>query len=166
MSAIERAVRAIAPKFRFGYYTIEDIEQEGRIIALKCLEKYAQDKGSLGGYVWKCVHNGLFNFKRDNFQRPDRPNPTKIAILGPSNIDHVENDQLFIYDDKDNMVELGQIKKLIDDNLNIRLRPIWIKMVNGISIKPAEKEKIMGAIYNILAEHKINVGNLTGDDDG
>ena len=72
LDVIDIAVRRLAYKFRFGYHTVEDIKQEGRFVALKALKKYDSSR-PLENYLWTAVRNGLFNNKRDNYERPDLP---------------------------------------------------------------------------------------------
>ena len=72
VALIDRVVNKLAYRFQFGYHDIEDIKQHGRLVALKALSKY-DNKRSLYNFLWTVVRNGLFNYKRDNFERPDKP---------------------------------------------------------------------------------------------
>lgn len=73
LEAIEICARGLASRFRFGYHTIEDMQQEARVLALEGLETYDPSRGKLRTFLWCHVHNRLYNNKRDNFQRPDKP---------------------------------------------------------------------------------------------
>lgn len=57
-------------KFKFGYHEIEDMKQQAAIFALEGLEHY-DHKRPLENFLWTHVRNRLFNFKRDNYCRPD-----------------------------------------------------------------------------------------------
>jgi hypothetical protein len=46
--------------------------QQAAIFALEGLEKYDQ-KRPLENFLWTHVRNRLFNYKRDNYKRPDKP---------------------------------------------------------------------------------------------
>lgn len=72
LSVIEEIVKRVASKFRFGYHDIEDMKQEARLIAWEGLPRW-DGKRSLKNFLWAHVHNRLFNFKRDKFQRIDKP---------------------------------------------------------------------------------------------
>lgn len=57
-------------KFKFGYHEIEDMKQQAAIFALQGLENYDNTR-PLENFLWTHVRNRLFNFKRDNYFRPD-----------------------------------------------------------------------------------------------
>lgn len=59
-------------KFKFGYHEIEDMKQQAAIFALEGLEKYDNSR-PLENFLWTHVRNRLFNYKRNNYQRPDKP---------------------------------------------------------------------------------------------
>jgi DNA-directed RNA polymerase specialized sigma24 family protein len=69
---INRVANKLARKFRFGYHGVDDMKQQARMIAWQSLDKWDGIR-SLETFLWACVHNGLFNYKRDNFERPDNP---------------------------------------------------------------------------------------------
>jgi hypothetical protein len=48
------------------------MKQQAAIFALEGLEKY-DNKRPLENFLWTHVRNRLFNYKRDNYQRPDKP---------------------------------------------------------------------------------------------
>lgn len=72
---IDKVARRLAPKFRFGYHGIEDIEQEARLMAWRAIPAYdtSSKKGTLENFLFAHVHNRLHNYKRDNFERLDKP---------------------------------------------------------------------------------------------
>ena len=57
----------------FIFFTEEDIMQEVRIICLKALEKFDEEKSSVRTYLSRCVSNQLKNLKRDKYFRLDNP---------------------------------------------------------------------------------------------
>lgn len=59
-------------KFKFGYHEIEDMKQQISIFALEGLQNYDY-KRPLENFLWTHVRNRLYNYKRDNYQRPDKP---------------------------------------------------------------------------------------------
>ena len=72
LQVIDNISRRLGHKFKFGYHSFEDMKQQCAIFALEGLEKY-DNKRPLENFLWIHVRNRLFNFKRDNYQRPDKP---------------------------------------------------------------------------------------------
>lgn len=64
--------KKLSYKFKFGYHDVEDMKQQAAIFALEGLEKYDGVR-PLENFLWTHVRNRLFNFKRNNYQRPDLP---------------------------------------------------------------------------------------------
>ena len=64
--------KKLAYKFKFGYHDYEDMKQQISIFALEGLKNY-DHKRPLENFLWTHVRNRLFNYKRDNYQRPDKP---------------------------------------------------------------------------------------------
>ena len=72
VETITRVAQKLARKFRFGYHAYEDIVQEGILEGLKGLEKYDEGR-PLENFMWTHIRNRLYNYKRDNYERPDKP---------------------------------------------------------------------------------------------
>ena len=72
LSVLENISKRLGHKFKFGYHSYEDMKQQAAIFALEGLEKY-DNKRPLENFLWTHVRNRLFNYKRDNYQRPDKP---------------------------------------------------------------------------------------------
>lgn len=72
MAIIDKVATRLAYKFRFGYHTIDDMKQQARLYAWMGLDKYDNQR-PLENFLWTHVRNRLFNFKRDNYERPDLP---------------------------------------------------------------------------------------------
>lgn len=64
--------KRLGHKFKFGYHDFDDMKQQAAIFALEGLEKYDKSR-PLENFLWTHVRNRLFNYKRDNYQRPDKP---------------------------------------------------------------------------------------------
>lgn len=73
LASIDRIANGLAYKYKFGYYSIEDMKQEARIEAIDGLERYDPTKGKLETFLWTHVNNRLYNLKRNKFARPDKP---------------------------------------------------------------------------------------------
>jgi DNA-directed RNA polymerase specialized sigma24 family protein len=72
LQALENISKRLASKFRFAYHSIEDMKQQAAIFALEGLQNY-DNKRPLENFLWTHVRNRLFNYKRNNYQRPDKP---------------------------------------------------------------------------------------------
>lgn len=72
LNVISKVVRRLASKFKFGYHEIDDIKQQAYIEAHAGLEKYDGIR-PLENFIWTHIRNRLFNFKRDNYERPGTP---------------------------------------------------------------------------------------------
>lgn len=72
LQVLENISKRLVYKFKFGYHDIDDMKQQAAIFALEGLEKY-DHKRPLENFLWTHVRNRLFNYKRNNYQRPDKP---------------------------------------------------------------------------------------------
>lgn len=72
LEAIDKVVGRLAYKFKFGYHDIEDMKQQATQEALKCLDQWDGVR-PLENFMWTHVHNRLYNFKRDNYARLNKP---------------------------------------------------------------------------------------------
>jgi hypothetical protein len=72
LNVIDIIAKKLAYKFKFGYHNYEDMKQQISIFALEGLKNY-DHKRPLENFLWTHVRNRLFNYKRDNYQRPDKP---------------------------------------------------------------------------------------------
>lgn len=72
LTVLDNISKRLANKFRFAYHSIEDMKQQAAIFALEGLKNYDK-KRPLENFLWTHVRNRLFNYKRNNYQRPDKP---------------------------------------------------------------------------------------------
>lgn len=72
LAVLDKITKKLIHKFRFGYHSTEDMKQQASIFALEALDRY-DGKRPLENFLWTHVRNRLFNFKRNNYQRPDSP---------------------------------------------------------------------------------------------
>lgn len=72
LEVLDNISKRLCHKFRFGYHDFEDMKQQAAIFAMEGLEKY-DNKRPLENFLWTHVRNRLFNYKRNNYQRPDKP---------------------------------------------------------------------------------------------
>ena len=85
LSVIDIITKKLAYKFKFGYHDIDDMRQQISVFAIEGLKNY-DHKRPLENFLWTHVRNRLFNYKRDNYQRPDKPCLT-CPLYDPHNKD-------------------------------------------------------------------------------
>lgn len=163
MEIIESVISKIAFKYVFGSYTLEDIKQEAREIALDGLYRY-DGKRPLENFLYIHIKNRLYNFKRDNFIRPaekckicDNGSCSKCSKRVKLNnskqslayaVDYTNSVSETTYDLSE--MELSEFKELIDRTLPIELRADYIRMSSGVSISHVRKKEIMKFINGLL----------------
>lgn len=74
LQLIDKTIGPLARNFAFGYYSFEDMMQEGRIFAMTAISKYDPSKGaSLSTFIFNHVKNRFINLVRDKFNRTQPP---------------------------------------------------------------------------------------------
>ncbi len=179
-------------KFKFGYHSHEDMVQQAAIFAMEGLKNY-DNKRPLENFLWTHVRNRLFNFKRDNYQRPDKPclncpfykpkddkcpsmcseftnkndctlysswfnrNDNKKNIMKPLMLDNInENSKEICSDNLIESIDNKQIINLIDKNISIKNRPIFLRVTGGSKVPKTELKKLITEIQKILKDNDIN----------
>lgn len=69
---VDNISKRLGYKFKFGYHDFDDMKQQAYIFALEGIQKY-DHKRPLENFLWTHIRNRLFNYKRNNYQRPDKP---------------------------------------------------------------------------------------------
>jgi len=72
LAIIDNIANRLSAKFKFGYHSIDDMRQQARMFALEGMSNYDNVR-PLENFLWTHVRNRLYNFKRNNFGRPDNP---------------------------------------------------------------------------------------------
>jgi hypothetical protein len=83
LQAVDNISKKLAYKFKFGYHDHSDMKQQIAIFALEGLKNYDGIR-PLENFLWTHVRNRLFNYKRDNYQRPNKPCLT-CPLYDPNN---------------------------------------------------------------------------------
>ena len=188
----EKISKKLGYKFKFGYHSHEDMKQQAAIFALEGLKNYDKSR-PLENFLWTHVRNRLFNYKRDNYQRPDKPclscpfyrpkddscssqcsefsnkndcslysswltrNDAKKNIMKPIGIDKInENSEEIMSTSFLDNISNKEILNLIDKNISIKNRPIFLKMCGGSKVPKNELKKLITEIKKILQENDID----------
>lgn len=187
----EKISKKLGYKFKFGYHSHEDMKQQAAVFALEGLKNYDKSR-PLENFLWTHVRNRLFNYKRDNYQRPDKPcltcpfykpnspscpsecsefptkndcelfvswsnrNDAKKNIMKPVGIDKIgENSDELTHDNFLTHISNQEILNLIDKNISVKNRPIFLKLRGGSKVPKTELKKLINEIHKILDNHDI-----------
>ena len=176
LSLIQSIAKKIAPKYKFPGYDAEDIEQEAIIIAIKSLQFYKSDRGSLTTFIWVHLSRRLKNLRRDKYYRPlpskcENPecshatlcsicsqrlkrNNIKKNIAAPSDVSNLGAEPSYseqnILDDR---IEADEIRRIIDDKLPLDMRADYLKMLDEVYVPKARRLLIEKKIIEILEEN-------------
>lgn len=188
----EKISKKLGYKFKFGYHSHEDMKQQAAVFALEGLKNY-DNKRPLENFLWTHVRNRLFNYKRDHYQRPDKPclscpfykpkdststsqcseftnkndcslysswaqrNDSKKNIMKPIALDSLtDNTNELINNNLLNNISNQEIINLIDKNISIKNRPIFLRLRGGSKVPKAQLKKLIVEIQQILKNHDIN----------
>ena len=69
---IDKIASRLGPKFKFGYHTNEDMRQQASLFAWEGMNAWDGIR-PLENFLWIHVRNRLYNFKRNNYGRPEKP---------------------------------------------------------------------------------------------
>jgi uncharacterized protein YejL (UPF0352 family) len=191
LDIIDNISNKLANKFKFGYHDTADIKQQVYIEILKpdknglnILDKYDETR-PLANFLWSHIHNRLFNFKRNNYARPDRP-------CEKCPLDAYINNQCTAYKDmmecefynkwynrnqtkKDltstkNYLEehkatkslpledlffSKQVFNIVEKNIQHNQRQDWVRFCNKSKLNKKRREALIETILEILLKYKI-----------
>ena len=155
------------------------MKQQISIFALEGLKNY-DNKRPLENFLWTHIRNRLFNYKRDNYQRPDKPcytcplwknssctkyankndcelyynwskrNENKKNLMHLTTIDEIKDYGNIFIDHN---VENNEIINIIENNINGEERSIYLKLKNGNKVNKVDMLKLVKKIREILNTH-------------
>lgn len=178
IQSVAKALSRI-PRFRFGYHSRADIEQQGVLIALEILEEDKYDPSRpLEGFLYTHLKRRLGNYKRDNYIRAERPcqccnpfdppvspcerfdawqirNTTKQNLMLPLDVSSVADE----YESNmrtESMVEeeahINELLTMIDEQLPVELRADYLKMTHGVAVPKNRRLKVREAVMEIIKD--------------
>ena len=179
---IDGIANRLCYKFKFGYHSPDDMKQQARLFAWEGLEKY-DGKRPLENFLWTHVRNRLYNFKRNNYSRLEKPCDTCEFFIKKKCTAFEDQEECNLYkgwldrnnakknlmhsvsveyDQKDkDMPSLStlfakEVLDLLDEELHVRFREDWIRFINNLKLGKNRREKLLAAIMEILKEHNID----------
>ena len=73
LNVIESVVNILAYNFKFGYFDLDDMKQQGRMYALEALPRFKPQIGNLHNFLRSHVRNRFLNLQRDKLSRHQPP---------------------------------------------------------------------------------------------
>jgi hypothetical protein len=172
LMVVEEIVTKLSPKLTFGFYDIEDIQQEGRIRAMTTgLATFddtrftdAEMAKALERFLRIHVTTRMKNFRRDNVGRSEKPvNPDKVEgwekrnrvrrnIMRPACIHEIAHEILLQADQAGVVEEVhhSHLMDLINRELPVELRTDFLRMCDGVRIPKPRQTKVREAIAEII----------------
>lgn len=167
LKTVDKITKKLVYKFKFGYHDIEDMKQQATIFAIQGLEYYDK-KRPLENFLWTHVRNRLFNYKRDNYQRPDQPCNTcpffdknyECSINQCSEYKNKNDCEIFNAWDKKNSAKKNIMKPLAIEHVSEMKSSLCSKdlIKNKELLKIIDEKipiKIRSSYLNFLAGQKI-----------
>lgn len=188
LALITRISKKLAYTFIFPPYTYDDVVQEGIILGIEGLEGYSENY-PLENFLWVHMRRRFCTFKRNNYMRLTKPCLScpfqayikkgdictkfknkedcelyvdweavvekKKNLNSPISMEHEHSKE------SDPAIELShkEIIKLIDNNISISNRPLWLQLKGGIKLPKAQMAELKNEIQKILEAQNIDIGD-------
>jgi len=168
LEVVNKICDRYAYKFKFGYFTPDDIRQEAFIIALDALERYDESR-PLENFLAVHVKNRLNNFKRDRYYRQhkklddnlDQLNNSKKFLMDTLDIDNIRDEKevnMRLENDFVDKIANEELLEIIDEHLDVSLRSDYLRIRDGTYVPKPRREQIIEEITQILKDHGYEEG--------
>lgn len=180
LELIDSIASMLSPSFTFGYYDVDDIEQEIRLMCLEALPRFNPDKASLRTFLVVHARNRLITLKRDKsckifppcsscnhldgrdcvkykmrdncslYAKWNRTTKDKYNLLALSSLD--ENDMAY----HTNIVEelhQQELLKYVDEHIPARYRQDYLNFIENGKMTTYAKQNIKRIIKDIAADY-------------
>ena len=178
---VDKIANRFASTFKFGYHELEDMKQQAWQVALEGLKDYDGNR-PLENFLWTHVRNRLYNFKRDNYFRPEKPCdrcPLLVNDQCTKFKDRLEcdlysrwmkrtekrkslmtavehNDTNYNENDITTQLDNKHLFDTVDYNMPVELREYWIRFIHNLKLNKQKKEQVLFEITLILKEHNLD----------
>ena len=181
IEAMNKAIALLAQTFTFGYFDSDDIRQEAYIFGLEALVRYDPSR-PLENFLYSHIKNRLINFKRDKYHRTDPPckicaeygkhpdgstctkyltwkkrNSSKQNLMRPLDIQNLSDENEKSVRHSHNIIDeatLAEVRAVIDSNLSVELRSIYLRIKAGESVPKAKRVKLENALKELFYGRK------------
>lgn len=151
LQIIMKVAKRLMNKFKFGYFTAEDIFQQGVLIGIEALPNY-NGKHPLENFMARHISNRLQNFKRKNYYRlgqSEKNKQARLNLMHPVDIDGM--DEYFpLLDNMADRLSYDEMIDCINEKLSPVLRNDFLRMMARENISMARKNKVREAISEII----------------
>ena len=72
VDVINGVVNILAYNFKFGYFDLDDMKQQGRMYAIEALPRFNPDVGNLHNFLRSHIRNRFLNLHRDKLSRQQK----------------------------------------------------------------------------------------------
>tara|TARA_Y100000310_G_scaffold316019_1_gene367263 strand:+ start:454 stop:990 length:537 start_codon:yes stop_codon:yes gene_type:complete len=171
LGVIEKIANRYCHKFKFGYFTADDIKQEVFIIASDALDRYDESR-PLENFLSVHVKNRLSNFKRDNFCRQKKNgvdmrwelrNNAKKYLMEPLDISNIRDEHEKNMREEDDIVDkifTKEVFDFIDAHLSVEFRADYLRIRDGVYVPKPRREQIYEQIILIMKEQADEEGQI------
>jgi DNA-directed RNA polymerase specialized sigma24 family protein len=160
LQAINDVASSLSPRFVFGYYDVDDIEQHVRMELLKIIHRYDNTKGaSLKTFLYNHARNRLLTLRRDKYMRP-APKDLSEDELEEWNKKHSVKKNLIDslsgeMDDQplnseSESLDSKELKKVIDRRLPVEFRGDYQRFMDGVKLPKQRKLKLIEVLREIV----------------
>jgi DNA-directed RNA polymerase specialized sigma24 family protein len=155
---ILKVIDRIAPKYVFGYYTLDDIKQESYIICLEALEKY-DGLRPFENFVSKHLSNRLKTLIRDKYSRSNiltekhqclNESKRSLVDLQPS----LEGSAVFAdHEDLLDKLSTAEAIEMLMEQLPPSMRNDFKRIANGVAVQSVKKAALFKRVKEIVGEN-------------
>lgn len=181
LETLDRVVRILAPSFTFGFYDLDDVMQEARIMGLECIERY-DEKRPLENFLYTHIRNRLLNLQRDKLRRNDPPclpchmgtpcvphgyceayarwlarNNAKTNLMRPLGMDALPERAEPEHEDH------TELWALIDAELPVHLRADYLMLKAGVSLPKSRRDTLLRVLRDIVGGSQSIATDQEGD---
>jgi hypothetical protein len=140
--------KKLAPKYRFAYYDISDIEQEGILLGLDALNRWDGVR-PLENFIFTHIRNRLGTLKRDKYYRLDNGGPLPIQEAKKRLLDAVDI-TICAHQCWRDREEAPELFALIDKYLPSTLRGDYLRYMDGAKLQSGRKAHLLSVIKSIV----------------
>ena len=177
--AMNHVVSVISHTFAFGYYEMDDIRQEARLMCMDAFSRWDRVR-PLANFLYSHVHKRLYNLRRNKFMRNDAPcalchgghlhengstceaykkwlkiNLSKKYLAQPGSHAHPLESNTEDRSAKcpSYRMEMAELFTVFDKEIPLSLRKDYLKMKEGAFL-PKKKERAVIQALRKIAEEK------------
>lgn len=178
VKVVDKILSVLAQANTFGSYTVEDIRQEGFMMALRAFPKWDGVR-PLENFLCKDMKNKLLNLKRDVFQRNDVPcracarnarcanavgenepcaahtawlkkASAKRSVVSPFDMSHVPEDKVRADSSVTEHIEHSEALHRLDVAFPAYMRSAWLRLLAGETLPEKERAEVERIAREIL----------------